>query len=100
MHVHWTRFGKFLDATKRTLGASNKVTAGGSVTALFSWVTSNEALGLLGLLLGFAGLLVNWFYRREQNRRDARKEMREEVEHQRWMEKMRTGPTPLEGDRP
>lgn len=85
-------------ALDSVVGASNKVVAGGSLTALFSWLTTNEALGLLGLALGFAGLAVNWYYRREQNRREARKEMREEIEHRRWMEKMRTSPTPLEGD--
>ena len=87
------------DAIEATvIAATNKATATGSITALLGWLTTNEALGLMGLAVGALGLAINWYYRREQNRREARKEMREEIEHRRWMEKMRTSPTPLEGD--
>jgi membrane protein implicated in regulation of membrane protease activity len=87
------------DAIEATvIAATNKATATGSVTALLGWITTNEALGLLGLSVGFLGLVVNWYYRREQNRRDERRHAMEEKEHQRRMEKMRTSPTPLEGD--
>ena len=80
------------------IGATNKATATGSVTALLGWFTTNEALGLMGLAVGVLGLVINVHYRWKQDKREQRQEERAEIEHQRWMEKMRTSPTPLEGD--
>lgn len=92
------------DAIESTvIAATNKATATGSVTALLGWFTTNEALGLMGLTVGALGLVVNWYYRREQNLREERRHAMEEREHIRRMEKMRTAPSPLEvmkGDAP
>lgn len=81
------------------IAATNKVTAAGSLGAMLGWFTTNEALGLMGLLLGVVGLIVNVYYRNKQDIREQRQERRAEIEHLRRMEKMRTAPTPLEGDR-
>lgn len=84
------------DAIEATvIAATNKVTAAGSLTALFSWFTTNEALGLMGLLLGIVGLVVNVHYRWKQDAREQRQEYRAEIEHQRRMEKLKTQPDEL-----
>lgn len=49
------------DATLATAGA--KVAYGGGSTAVVGWAISSDVAAFLGLLIGFAGLLVNWYYR-------------------------------------
>lgn len=84
------------DAIEATvIAATNKVTAAGSLTTLFGWFTTNEALGLMGLLLGVVGLVINVHYRWKQDAREQRAERRAEIHHQRLMDKMKTQPDEL-----
>lgn len=75
-----------IDATAATIGA--KVAYTGATTTVGSWLLSSEFGVMAGLLIGVIGLLTNWYF---QHRRDKR----EELEHQRRMEHMRTKPGDL-----
>lgn len=84
------------DAIEATvIAATNKVTAAGSVTTLFGWLTTNEALGLMGLIVGVVGLLINVYYRWKQDQREQKADARAEVEHQRRMDLMKSQPGDL-----
>lgn len=66
-------------ATEATLAAiGSKATYGGAATSIVGWFMSSEFGVVAGILLGICGLLVNWHYRRKQDRR-------EEAEHERRM---------------
>lgn len=45
------------------VAASGKAAYTGSAAALGGWALSNEVLGLMGVLIGLVGLLVNWYYK-------------------------------------
>ncbi|MCA3303804.1 MAG: hypothetical protein INF98_16740 [Roseomonas sp.] len=64
---------------------ASKFTFGGSGFAIGSWVLSSEAGVFFGLLLGVAGLVVNWFYKH-------RADKRQQAEHQRRMEALGAQP--------
>lgn len=49
---------------------ANKVTAGGAGATVFSWVVDSNFGVLAGIVIGVAGLLVNWYYRHKQDRRE------------------------------
>lgn len=84
------------DAIEATvIAATNKVTAAGSVTTLFGWLTTNEALGLMGLIVGVVGLLINVHYRWKQDRREQKADDRAEIEHRRRMDLMQSKPGEL-----
>lgn len=51
---------------------ASKATYGGASTATLSWVISSEWGVLCGILVGVVGLLVNWYYRAKQDRREQR----------------------------
>lgn len=51
--------------------AANKVTAAGSATTMLSWATSNDFGVWAGIAIGLAGLLVNFYYKRKNDRRAA-----------------------------
>lgn len=53
---------------------SNKATIGGAATGLAGWIMSINWIGLLGVCIAAAGLLINWYYQYKRNKR-------EEVEH-------------------
>lgn len=65
--------------------AANKATFGGASATVFSWLLSSEFGMLAGIVIGVVGLLVNWYYRDKQDRRDER-------EHLRRMRSMETRP--------
>ena len=49
--------------------AGNRTTGGGAIVSIFGWVASSNAIGILGLAVAIIGALVNWYYKREANRR-------------------------------
>lgn len=49
--------------------AGNRTTGGGAIVSFFGWVASSNAIGILGLAVAILGALVNWYYKREANRR-------------------------------
>lgn len=52
-------------------GAS-KATYSGSAMFITGWLLSNEFAVLFGLFLGFAGFLVNWYYKHKDDKRRER----------------------------
>lgn len=47
----------------------NATTGVGALTTLVAWATSNQGLGVLGVLIAFGGLLVTWHYKHQSNLR-------------------------------
>lgn len=52
--------------------AGSKATFAGSGTAILGWLTSSEFGVVAGILLGFVGLIVNWYFRRRTDKREQR----------------------------
>jgi hypothetical protein len=50
---------------ERITGAASGATYGGAVSAVAFGFTTNELLGVGGLLLGLAGFCLNWYYKRK-----------------------------------
>ncbi|MGV3679933.1 MAG: holin [Acidovorax sp.] len=73
------------DQTVEQLGAagSKTIVTGVGLTS-FSWITSNEFLGLVGAAVAIAGLIITWWYKRKAN-------ARQEVEHQLRVARLRKG---------
>lgn len=69
--------------------ASKVMYTGGSLAGS-GVVLSNELIGAIGLVLAFAGFVVNWYYRSKRDRR-------EELEFLARIERQRFNPLP-EGD--
>jgi heme/copper-type cytochrome/quinol oxidase subunit 2 len=76
-----------LDAT--IAAAGHKATMGGAAASSVSWFLSSEFGVLCGIVIGVLGLLVNfWFRRREDKRHQA--------EHEARMRKLRdSAPAPM-----
>ena len=64
--------------------AGSRTTGGGAVVGFLGWIASSQAIGLLGIGIALLGALVNWYYKREANRRHA-------DEHQLRMARLRRG---------
>lgn len=62
-------------ASAAVAGWATKATYTGAGALLIGWLTSSQFGVLAGLLLGFSGFLVNWYYK-------AREDRRQEREHQ------------------
>ena len=64
--------------------ASKSMYTGAGIT-LGGWWTSNEFLGVAGLLIATLGFMVNWFYKHRLTMAEIRameaKEAREQAEH-------------------
>lgn len=73
-----------VDAALATIG-SKSTYAGASVTVT-GWLLSSEFAVLVGMLLGLAGFLVNWYYRHKLTNAEIRlreaQEQREQEEHE------------------
>ena len=52
-----------IEATLATVGA--KATYTGAAVSIGGWVFSSEFAALFGMGIGFAGLAVNWYYKRK-----------------------------------
>jgi len=65
-----------LDATLAALGS--KATYTGASTSIVGWFLSSQFGVLAGILIGLAGLCINWYYRHKQDKR-------EEEEHKKRM---------------
>ncbi|MCM5682524.1 hypothetical protein M8A51_23590 [Schlegelella sp. S2-27] len=62
--------------------AGSGATKAGAGTTVVAWYFSNEFLGVMGLLIALAGMVVNAYYKRKADRRH-------EAEHQERMRQMR-----------
>jgi len=61
---------QFTDAT--IAAAASKSTYTGSGLMITGWLLSSEAAILVGMLVGIIGLVVNFYYRYKQDRREER----------------------------
>lgn len=50
----------------------SKATYGGAGTSVAAWAVSSEAGIVIGIVIGVAGLLVNWYYKAKQDKREQR----------------------------
>lgn len=57
--------------------AASKSTWAGVVSMFFGWLVSSNAAIVVGMLVGVAGLLINWHYKRENYKLRAAAERRE-----------------------
>lgn len=57
--------------------AASKSTYMGVLSMFFGWLVSSNAAIVVGVLVGVAGLLVNWYYKREDFKLRAAAERRE-----------------------
>ncbi|MCX7508121.1 MULTISPECIES: holin [Delftia] len=69
--------------------AGSRTTGGGAVVGFLGWLASSQAIGLLGICIALLGTLVNWYYRREADRRSEAKARDEAAERALRMELMR-----------
>lgn len=69
-----------IDASIAALGS--KATYAGAGTTGVGWLLSSEATAMCGLLLGLAGLIVNYLFRRREDRR-------QQIEHESRMRRLR-----------
>ena len=60
--------------------AGSKATYAGASTSIAGWLMSSEFGVLAGIFIGVTGLLVNWFYRHRQDKR-------EQAEHEAHMKR-------------
>ncbi len=63
-----------MNATQHTIDAAisasaSKATYTGAGMTIGGWFLSSEFAVLVGMLVGVAGLLVNWYYKHKQDRR-------------------------------
>lgn len=68
---------------------ASKSTYAGAGSMILGWMFSSEAAVLLGMVIGLAGLAVNWYYK-------AKTDQREQREHEARMRKLKTKPGELE----
>ena len=57
--------------------AASKSTYAGVVSMFLGWLVSNNAAIVVGMLVGVCGLLINWYYKREDHKLRAAAEVRE-----------------------
>jgi len=57
--------------------AASKSTWAGVFSMFFGWLVSSNAAIVVGMLVGVAGLLINWYYKREGHKLRAAAERRE-----------------------
>jgi len=54
--------------TALAAGAS-KITGAGSAVTIFSWFTASNLGIWIGILIGVAGLILNWYYKQRHDQR-------------------------------
>ena len=57
--------------------AASKSTWAGVVSMFFGWLVSSNAAIVVGMLVGVAGLLINWYYKHKNYKLRAAAERRE-----------------------
>lgn len=55
-----------------TATIASKATYTGAATMGLGWLVSSEAAVLMGMIIGIAGFLVNWYFKTKQDRRAER----------------------------
>lgn len=72
-----------IDATLAAVGS--KTTWAGAFTAVGSFFTSSGFGVLIGAVIGVAGLFIQWYYRKKQDRREEAAERRAQLEFEKRM---------------
>jgi membrane protein implicated in regulation of membrane protease activity len=76
-------------------GAASKTTyVGAGAAGIGAWAASN-ILSLLGVVIAILGYITNWYFRREQDRREKAKDDREKAEHEARMRSYQLNFDPL-----
>lgn len=75
--------------------AGSRTTGGGAVVGFLGWLASSQAIGLFGVCIALLGALVNWYYKREANRRHAAEAEDKRKERALRMELMRATGVPV-----
>ncbi|MET3371365.1 putative membrane protein [Variovorax boronicumulans] len=76
-----------------TAAVASKSTYAGAGSMIVGWIFSNEFAVLIGMVVGVAGLLINWYYKTKADHRaaeadrraaqvQAQADARERVEHE------------------
>lgn len=74
-----------VDAT--IAAVASKGTWVGSLTSVVGFLTSSGFGVLVGAVIGITSLLIQWYYRRKQDRREEAADRRAQIEHDRRMAK-------------
>lgn len=77
------------DATAAAAGS--KATYTGAGMTIGGWFLSSEFAVLMGVVLGVAGLAVQWYYGHQENQRSKREDERREREHRARMAAIERG---------
>lgn len=64
------------------ISTANSTTGAGAVAGLAGWAISINWLGLCGVLVALAGLIVSWHYQRKRYRLEAEAHERARIEHE------------------
>ena len=70
---------------------ASKSTYAGAGTSLLGWLLSSEFTIVVGIVIAFAGLGVNWYYKAKADRRGAAADARATVEHELRVARLRRG---------
>lgn len=60
---------------------ASKSTWAGALVGFVGWLTSNQGVGLIGVLVAVGGLMINWHYKRENGKRLRAEDARRQREH-------------------
>ena len=81
-----------VDASAATIVAvANKVTWGSAATSFAAALVKIDMIAWLGILIALCGLLVQWYYRHQENKRDSRQDAIDEEIKRLKLERMRKG---------
>jgi len=84
-----------MQTTQDSLGAAaadagSKITLIGSAGSVIGWLNSNSAGMWLGILIGLAGLGINWYFKREESKLRREDNKRKQEAHEAWMAKLQS----------
>lgn len=73
---------------------ASKVTYTGAGMTISGWFLSSEFAVLMGVVIGVAGFIVNWYYRHKENLRQQAQDLRSQAEHELRMQQLRDSHKP------
>jgi len=73
---------------------ASKVTYTGAGMTISGWFLSSEFAVLMGVVIGVAGFIVNWYYRHKENLRQQAQDTRAQAEHELRMQQLRDSHKP------
>jgi fucose permease len=54
-----------------TVNVASKSMSGGAATSVFGWISSNEGIALIGLVITVLGFFVNFIFQLRRDKREA-----------------------------